>query len=190
MSRTIIRRLTLIAVVMAIIIQLTWQSLHEQKSAAPSDEGTEPGPDYTLHDARLIQFDENGRRVYTAFFPYAEHYLGEDRTHITKPQVEYLGESPLLWQLKANHGVIDHAMSQILMREAVQVDRSGIADQQPLVIQMPSVLVDLDRHIASCLEGVHVETGPYQLTAIEMIADIQSGDVELRRKVRGWYTGL
>ncbi len=92
--------------------------------------------DYYLSAVKYRSLDELGKTRYQLQSPYLEHYIREDRSLITHPDIHYFIDTGP-WHIRAQQGELLHKTDQITLTEQVSLQR--IDAQDPMQLQSDRV---------------------------------------------------
>ena len=149
--------------------------------------GREPLPlGYLLRDATLLNFDAQGKLLYTVHADSLEQSANDDDLVLRQVRVEYEPDADVRWKLSAGLGSAPTDGAHLDLVDGVRLTNEPEAGSEPVVIETEALRLDGKDFLASSDRQVAVHRGKSELLAAGLEAHLKDDRLELPN-VRGRF---
>lgn len=157
---------------------------HGEKLGLQEDEGK---PDAFMEDVVATMINKEGKPSLRMAASKMTHYISNDSTEITNPQLTFYRDSPVPWHLQANYARALQGLSQLLLWDKVIIDHPGDLENEKTTFSTSTLTVFPQQQIAMTQDPVTLRQPNTEVHAVGMNADLASGNVMLLSKTEGKY---
>jgi LPS export ABC transporter protein LptC len=134
--------------------------------------------DYYLEALTYRSYDSDGNLQYLLSSPRLEHFIREDRSVITHPDINYF-ETPAEWHIKAQQGSLQHADERLTLQNDVVVKRMN--SQEPLTLYSNYMQLDPRNDLANFPQPIEVKSPGLHLQAQSAMLNMKSNQHQFHR---------
>lgn len=144
-------------------------------------------PDYTVHDAQLRKYDENGSLQYTLVSNNIRHYPDDDTTDIAQPTLTWLRPDRPVVTMTAERGHVSRQGEQVDLLGDVKIRRAAEGTQEELVATTPTLTILTRKEQAFTPAAVLVTQGASWLRGTGMQLDNKNRTLVLESQATGQF---
>lgn len=134
--------------------------------------------DYYLARVNYQAFDEQGKISYQLQSPYLEHYIREDTSQLTEPQLRYY-KADQQWKLDALSGRLNHPLEQLIFTEKVRMQRERNSSQ--LLLTTEKIIFSTQSELIEIPHALTLTTDTMKLQAANASLDIKHEQHQFQR---------
>jgi LPS export ABC transporter protein LptC len=127
--------------------------------------------DYYLARINYRAYDAQGQTSYHLKSPYLEHYIREDRSQFTQPDLHYYKDATP-WHITAEKGSLQHQTELFRLQEAVKMRR--IDELAPLLLASELLEFDPSRDTITIPQYLTIDTDELELRADSAVMDMKN----------------
>lgn len=144
-----------------------------------------PVPDYTISEAVVTSFDEQGAPQYVLDAATIAHLPASGVSTLSRITLDYYAPSGATWRLTALQGRLAANGNDLMLGGDVHARQ--LAQNDPLQFTAPEAEVGLDSRTVKSSARVQLWQASYRLAGTGLDADLRSGIVKLLSDVTGRY---
>jgi len=152
---------------------------------APNDD--QGKPDAYMEDVVATMLDKEGKPSLQMAASKMTHYISNDTTEITNPQLTFFRESPAPWHLTAKFARALQGITQIMLWDKVVIFHPGDAHNEKTTFATSTLTVFPQQQIAMTHDAITLTQPDTEIHAVGMHADLASGNVMLLSQTQGKY---
>ncbi len=134
--------------------------------------------DYYFSDLNFSAFGQDGELSYQLKSPYLEHYIREDTSQISAPDIRYFGDNNK-WQLSAMQGLLQHKGEIFELIKQARIHRIDAKD--PLILTSEQIIFTPDAEQVVVPQKLRVKTNSLNLHADYAVMNLKNNQHEFRR---------
>lgn len=163
-----------------------WRTLsYRPKNILPSP--TRAIPDAFMENVTVTIFNKQGKPNLKMVTPKMVHYVENDATQITSPQLTLYRQSPQPWYISSQYAKATHGIEQIDFWNDVVIQHAGELNKTATVIKTPSLTVYPNKQVAKTIDLITLIQPNITVQAKGMYADLITGKINLLSQARGEY---
>lgn len=180
-----IRRLLPVVLAAGAIVLVAQWSLESRGPAADAQSDGERQPSPYLQDARIDEFDRNGRLKLRVAARRIEQDPADDSVSLTDLDLEYLALPGQTWRMTARHGTAPKGLGTVTLSGDVVM--TGERDRVPrsAAVRTGRLVLDTGSQVARTPLPVTLEVGDHTLSARGLIANLKGETLQLESEVHG-----
>jgi lipopolysaccharide export system protein LptC len=146
-----------------------------------------PRSGYTLTDARVSEFNQDGEPSFYVQSPHVERREGDESLYFNSPTFQMPAKQPGVpdWQGESLYGWTDKTGTLLKLQGPVYVHRPAFADQLPLDLHTSDVTAWPKENRMETAAPAQMTEGPSRMSGIGMRADLKQNHLELLNDVHG-----
>jgi lipopolysaccharide export system protein LptC len=148
-----------------------------------------PRSGYTLTDARVTKYNEEGLPGFRIIAPHVERREGDESLYINAPKFDLPSNQPGIpdWQGESLYGWVDKGGDLLKLQGPVYLHRPGYADTPPTEIRTADVTAwPKDSRMETAAPAQMVQGGT-RITGVGMRADLNDKHLELLDDVHATF---
>lgn len=127
--------------------------------------------DYYLAEVNYRVFNDSGEPSYQLQAPYLEHFIREDLSQITQPDIQYYAENNQ-WQMTADQGTLKHEKEILELSQQVRLKRVDL--NNPLLLTSELMVFTPNDEQLEIPQKLQVKTNDLELQADSALMDIKN----------------
>lgn len=136
-------------------------------------------PDFFMKDIQTRSMDKDGKIRYILTAEKVEHQPKEQKSFITKPEINTYKQDKNSWKVLADNGEVPDGNNIVLLKKDVIVNQTISNTKHPISAKSDQLIYDIDRE-KMFTEGDAIITTPSSVIQGEkMIADIKTDTLEI-----------
>jgi lipopolysaccharide export system protein LptC len=153
--------------------------LTEQPAPSPR------GADLFVDGMDLKVMGEDGNVHYRVQASRLDHYPYDDHSELTNPLMEVFSDQQIVWDARSEHGRVADGGDTVWLLGRVEIHRPPRAGQRSLRVVTSDLLVKPQSDTAETSAAAVIDSGPYRIEGVGMLANIRENRLDLRSRVRG-----
>ncbi len=148
-----------------------------------------PRSGYTLHDARVSEFNETGQPSFHLQTPHLERHEGDESLYVDAPTFQMPSNQPAVpeWRGQARYGWINKDASLLKLQGPVNLQRAAYADTPQAVINTSDVTAWPNERRLQTAAPAQMVQGGTRISGIGMRADLNDKHLELLDDVHATF---
>lgn len=180
--RNVLFSLALLAVILlAAWTTLSYHSHHTQSST------TALLPDAYMEVVTAVILDKQGKPSMKIETPKMVHYIENDTSHLTNPQLTMYRKSPQPWFVTSNFAKAVGGIEHLDFWDDVTIHHAADLASPATVIKTLKLTVYPNAQTAETNEQITMTQPNITVKATGMFADLNTGDIKLLSEARGEY---
>jgi lipopolysaccharide export system protein LptC len=172
---------------LATLALATWTMQLAFRSAPPTVEVAALVPDAFMEDVTAVFMDQQGRPSMKMMTPKLVHFIQEDTTQFIDPQLTLYHKSPKPWFINAKYAKATHGIENVNFWEDVTIHHVADENNPATLIKTPTLTVHPNQELAETQDMITLIQPNITVTAIGMIADMNTGNIKLLSQSQGEY---
>lgn len=144
-------------------------------------------PDAIMEDVVTLIFDKEGKPRLKIKSPRMVHYLENDATNLTTPEVTLYRKSPQPWRISAQYGKAKEGTEEVDFWDNVIIQHTADQNAPSTLIKTPTLTVHPETQTAETHDAIMLIQPNIVVKSVGMLADMSSGDIKLLSKAIGEY---
>lgn len=144
-------------------------------------------PDAYMEDVTAVFMDQFGKPKMKIVTPKLTHYLNDDTTQLTDPQLTLYRKSPVPWYVTSHYAKATHGIDNVDFREDVTIHHPADANMPATIIKAPTLIVHPTSETAETNEEIELIQPNITVRATGMRANMNSGSIQLLSHAKGEY---
>lgn len=178
------RLLSIALITIAILTTWTMLSYHSSEIQSTSPAAL---PDAYMEIVTALIMDKQGKPSIKIVTPKMVHYLEDDRSEFSEPQLTIYRKSPQPWFITSKFAKALKGMEHVLFWDDVTIHHAADLASPATVIKTPTLTVHPNAQTAETNDPITFVQPNLVVKAIGMFADINTGSIKLLSKARGEY---
>ena len=145
------------------------------------------GPDLFVENMDLKIIGEDGNVHYRVRASRLDHFPYDDHSELTDPFMQLFSNQQIVWDARSEHGRVADQGDTVWLLGRVEIHRPPQAGQRPLKVLTSDLLVKPQSDTAETSAPATIESGPYRIEGVGMLANIRENRLDLRSHVRGRF---
>lgn len=162
----------------------SWFLIARPGGAPPAARSERPAaglPDYSLGDATVTRYAQNGRRRYVLHSARITHRHNTDISRLTQVALNYFPPADPYWRLTAHRGRLLHNGDRIVLIDRVHAWQPGVA--KPVHLETSRLTLRLDKRLISSNARVTIRHGARVIRGTGLRADLNRDRIKLLSEV-------
>lgn len=144
-------------------------------------------PDAIMEDVVTVIYDKQGKPRLKIATPRMVHYLENDATNLTTPEVTLYRKSPQPWRITSQYAKATDGTNKVDFWENVIIQHTGDHNSPTTLIKTPTLTVHPERQTAQTNDAITLIQPSIVVKSIGMFADMDSGNIKLLSEAIGEY---
>jgi len=168
----------LIIIGMMVAVGVGW--FYDQRPAVPQESQLQvpDNIDYYLSAVNYRAFDAQGNTRYQLQSPYLEHFIREDRSDLSQPDLQYFKDSSP-WHITAKKGSLQHQNE--LFRLSQQVNMRRVDPLDSMLLKSELVELDSKNDVVRIPQPLTLESTDLKLQADSATMDMKHKQHQFHR---------
>ncbi len=144
-------------------------------------------PDAIMEDVVSVAYDKQGKPRIKIATPRMVHYLDNDATDLTTPEVTLYRKSPQPWRITSQYAKATDGANKVDFWENVIIQHTGDTSTPTTLIKTPTLTVHPELQTAQTEDPITLIQPSIVVKSIGMYADMDSGNIKLLSEAVGEY---
>lgn len=144
-------------------------------------------PDAYMEEVTAVFMDKFGKPKMKIITPKLVHYLTDDTTQLTSPQLTLYRKSPQPWYISSRYAKATHGIDNVDFREDVTIHHPADENMPATVIKAPTLVVHPTNETAETNEPIELIQPNIIIKSTGMRANMNLGTIKLLSQAKGVY---